>query len=213
METSRSLTPARKSSRRWRSPLHKPRPPTASAAQALSQARGKAGAALDKVNGELAAQAGGRNFSPESTPVRRRRPAASTGRNFADQSWHAAGTVDEGCVRRRAGALARLEGGAGRPRLGAHARVRRDRHRGAVPWRMRSACVSPNWPGGTRCLASRRAPGRSSRRWISITKDAREKGKGCDPRPSWHRSDGARRSPACWRGPRSPTKRALQPNG
>ena len=89
METSRSLTPARKSSRRWRSPLHKPRPPTASAAQALSQARGKAGAALDKGQRRTqAAQAGAAKFftridSDQAAAGR----MASTGRNFgADQS-------------------------------------------------------------------------------------------------------------------------------
>ena len=48
----------------------------------------------------------------------------------ADQSRHAAGAADEGRLRRRAVALpAGAEGGAVRPRLGADAGVRRNRHR------------------------------------------------------------------------------------
>ena len=101
-----------------------------------------------------------RNSSPNRRDQAAAGRMASTGRNLgADQSRHAAGTADEGCVRRRAGALpARLEGGAGRPRLGAHACVRRDRHRRG---RCRGGCDrhASRQPGrGVRCLPSRTRP-------------------------------------------------------
>ena len=69
---------------------------------------------------QIESDAGGRR--PE-----RHRPRRVLG---ADQSRHAARPADEGRLRRRARALpAGAEGGAGRPRLGADAGVRRDRHR------------------------------------------------------------------------------------
>ena len=74
----------------------------------------------------------GRNSRPRSKAMpprraERHRPGRVLG---ADQSGHAAGAADEGRLRRRTGALpAGAQGGAGRPRLGADAGVRRDRHR------------------------------------------------------------------------------------
>ena len=105
------------------------------AAEALSEARAKAATALDKaVNGEL-------------TPLKLERakfmteiasdPAAA-GPNGIDrvEFWVQTnpgtrpGPADEGRLGRRTGALsAGAQGGAGRPRLGADAGVRRDRYR------------------------------------------------------------------------------------
>ena len=105
------------------------------AADALSKSRAKAAAALDKaVNGELKPLKLERaKFSTQidsdaaAAGPERHRPRRVLG---ADQSRHAAGAADEGGLRRRAGALpAGAQGGAGRPRLGADAGVRRDRHR------------------------------------------------------------------------------------
>src|SRR6476659_2723876 len=83
------------------------------AADALSKARAKAAAALDKaVNAEL-------------KPLKLERARFTT---QIDSDAAAAG--DEGRLRRRAGALpARAQGRAGRPRFGADFGVRRDRHR------------------------------------------------------------------------------------
>ena len=121
------------------------------AAEALSKARVKAGAALDKaVNGELKplklerakfmtqidSDAGGGR-------AERHRPGGVLG---ADQSGHAAGAADEGRLRRRTGALSvGAEGGAGRPRLGADVWCStRSTPVSAARWRTPSAC---GWRG------------------------------------------------------------------
>ena len=99
------------------------------AAKKLSNARKKAADTLDKaVNKELAPLKLERaHFSTQlSSDTDQRRPARHRPRGIlgADQSRHQARAVDEGGFRRRAGALpAGVEGGAGRSRLGADARI------------------------------------------------------------------------------------------
>ena len=101
--------PARTSSRRWRQLRYRRRPHYRQAAQALSKARGKAAAALDKaVNGELKPLKLERaTFSTQidSDP-------AAAGPNGIDraefgckQSGYAAGAAEDGCLR---GELARF---------------------------------------------------------------------------------------------------------
>ena len=142
----------------WRQPLCRPRSAYRAAAQTLSQARGKAAAALDKaVNGEL-------------KPLKLERAKFST---QIDSDTAAAGPdgIDRvefwvqtnpgtrpGPLMKVAsgGELARfllaLEGRAGRPRLGTDACVRRDRHRRwAVLSPMPSACGSQSWRAAYRC--------------------------------------------------------------
>ena len=82
----------------------------------------------------------------------------------ADQSRHPAGPADEGRLRRRAVALpAGAEGGAVRPRLGAHAGVRRNRYRrrrrGGGRHRRAAGAARRQGPGdgGDACAAGRRA--------------------------------------------------------
>ena len=68
----------------------------------------------------------------------------------AHQSRHAAGTADEDRLRRRTRALpARAQGGAGRPRLGADADLRRDRYRRRRRCRRRDRRAA-----GAACLAA-----------------------------------------------------------
>ena len=146
------------------------------AAAALSAARKKAAAKLDKaVNGELKPLKLERaQFSTRSRPMPRRRPERHRPRRVlgADQSGHAAGAADEGRVGRRACALpAGAEGGAGRSRLGADAGVRRDRHRRRRRGRGRHRrCGSRGLPSSVQVVAVTHAPqvaARAERHYLS----------------------------------------------
>ena len=115
------------------------------------------------------------------------RQAAGRGRHRprrilgADQSRRAAGAADEGGLRRRTRALhAGAEGGAGRPRLGADAGVRRDRHgRRRRSGRRGRRSGWRGWPSRVQVLAVTHAPQVAARaeKHLRIAKDEADKGK------------------------------------
>ncbi len=192
------------------------------AANALSKARAKAAAALDKaVNRELKPLKLERaKFSTEivsdaaAAGPQRHRPRRILG---ADQSGHAARAADEGRLRRRTGALpAGAQGGAGRPRLGADFGVRRNRHRrrrrGGRRHRRAAGPARHRRPGAGGDACARRL----RRRPTGITSSARTRWKranGSPPAsPKWPPRNDEKRSPACWPAPKSPTRPAPPPN-
>ena len=124
------------------------------AAAALSQAP-QGGSRKTRRRGERRAQAAqartGEIHDRDRDRAGRRRTARHRPHRVlgANQSRHAAGAADEGRLRRRARAFpAGAQGGAGRPRLGAHARLRRGRYRRRRRGRpTRSGC---GWRGSAR---------------------------------------------------------------